>query len=412
MMMPCVITLLLAETTTSAASHGPLISRSVVIGLFSLLHIALAAPAVALMVLAPIAEHAGIRRPFLTDVARTMTRFTVATFAASSVLAVFMIELFVGLFPLTNTWLFHQFRLPLYLGSAAFLLMTVALLAYFFWWDAIRTRSVRLHILLGAVAAAFVVLWAAVLDGIGSYMLTPVVSESTWGHLLNATWIPLVLHRFGGDVATAGYLAAAYAAWMLGRRTGHPDEPYYLHFFKLAFGVGLLGLLLQPLTGLLYAVLIERTVPQAYEQLISGRYQGWVSLQFVLVGALFVGSHGLLTTGAPVAGRSRWREGLLITSAILMVLFAGAPNIRRAFTFLLVGLTLWHVIAWRHQLIAVGPQQLNRLSIRLTASLLAVLSLLTYLTMGIIRETARRPDIVRGQISLQDETRTPAAFRD
>ena len=42
---------------------------------------------------------------------------------------------------------------------------------------------------------------------------------------------------------------------------------------------------------------------------------------------------------------------------------------------------------------------------------LGAVALLTYLTMGTIRETARRPDTVRNLISLQDEVRNPEAFR-
>lgn len=378
-------------------------NRTVIVGLFSLLHIALAAPAVAFMVLAPMTEAAGIRRPFYTEEARTMTRFTVATFAASSVLAVFMIELFVGLFPLTNTWLFNRFRLPVYFGSAAFIVMTVSLLAYFFWWDAIRAKSIRLHIVLGAVAASCVLVWAAVLDGMGSYMLTPHETTGTWAAVRNPSWIPLMLHRFGGDLAVAGYLAAGYAAWMMGRRAGHPDESYYLHFFKLGFGIGLTGLLLQPLTGLLYAVRIEQAVPRAYAQLVAGPYQGWVYAQFAFVGLLFVGSHVVLRSGIPAAGHQPWHGALLLLSTVLMVAFVGEPNVRRVFSLLLVGLTLWSLVSRRHALIAVDAPALNRPAIRLTAAALAVVSLLTYVTMGIIRESARRPDTVRGMISLQDE---------
>ncbi len=394
-----------------SASGAPLLNRSVVIGFFSLLHIALAAPAVALMILAPLVEWAGIRRPFFTEEARTMTRFTMATFAASSVLAVFMIELFIGLFPLTNAWVFNRFRPALYLACAAFLLMTAALLAYFFWWDEIRAKSVRLHIQVGAVAAVFVVLWAAVLDGIGSHMLTPSSAQTTWGALLNPTWVPLVLHRVGGDLATAGYLASAYAAWMMARRRGHPDEAYYLHFFKLSFGAGLLGLLMQPLTGWLYAVRIEEMAPEAYTQLVAGAYQGWIYAQFLLIGLLLFGSYAVLRAGLPAYRPPVWRGSLFILSTVLMIAFVGTPDLRRAFTFLAAGLLLWQTIALRHQLLAAGPQELNRPGIRFLAAGLAVVSIMTYLTMGIVRETARRPDTVRGHISLQDEAAAPAAFR-
>ena len=43
---------------------------------------------------------------------------------------------------------------------------------------------------------------------------------------------------------------------------------------------------------------------------------------------------------------------------------------------------------------------------------LGVVALLTYLTMGTIRETARRPDTVWKVISLHDEARQPATLHD
>jgi hypothetical protein len=42
---------------------------------------------------------------------------------------------------------------------------------------------------------------------------------------------------------------------------------------------------------------------------------------------------------------------------------------------------------------------------------LGAVSILIYLTMGTIRETVRRPDTVRGVISLEDEVKHPAADR-
>jgi hypothetical protein len=42
---------------------------------------------------------------------------------------------------------------------------------------------------------------------------------------------------------------------------------------------------------------------------------------------------------------------------------------------------------------------------------LGCISLLVYLTMGTIRETARRPDTVRNMITLHDEATHPAADR-
>ena len=390
----------------------PLIGNSLVVGVFALLHIAFAGLAVGYMILAPLAEAFGRTDPFLTDAAKTMTRFTVITYTASLVLAVIMIDLFIGLFPLTNSWLFNQFRYPVFAAIAAFLIQLFALYPYYHYWDAIRARSIRLHIVLGAVTAVFVLVWVMILDGIGSYMLTPVDRNGSWTNMLNPTWLPLVVHRFGGNLVLAGYVMAGYAAWRITRARSGEDESYYLSLFKGGVIVGLLSLLLQPVTGLWYAASIESAAPDAYTQLIRGPYQGFVYAQFLLVGVLFLGSHLLLRPAGASGSRQRWAEAALLAAVALMVAFVGYPGIRRLFTFLVVTLTVWFLYTWGQAFLNAGREKLKPALTRGISLLLAGTSLMTYVTMGTIRETARRPDTVRGVISLQDEAKTPAAYRN
>ncbi|MGH7229948.1 MAG: cytochrome ubiquinol oxidase subunit I [Nitrospiraceae bacterium] len=408
----------MASTLTLASTFSqlepitfPLVGNSIAIGIVSLLHIALASLAVGFTVLAPICESMGLNKPFYTDLARTMTRFTLVTFTASAVLAVIMIELFIGLFPLTNSWLFNHFRFPIHLAIAAFLLQLFALYPYYHFWDAMRARSLRLHIAVGAGAAACMLAWVIILDGIGSSMLTPATGEARWSRLFNPTWIPLVMHRFVGNLVLAGYAIAGYAAWRLGQPAAHADEPYYLHLLRTGVMIGLISLLLQPFTGLLYGTTIQEAAPQAYDQLTRGPYQGLVYAQFSLIGLLFLGSYVLLRSARAKPARFLWEDGAFLAGAALMVTSVGNPNLRRLFLFFLVALTGWCLFAWGRPFIETEPRALRRRAARGISIALAVISLLTYLTMGTIRETARRPDTVRGMISLQDEARTPAADR-
>ena len=388
-------------------AHFPLIGNSVAVGIFSLLHIALASLAVGFMIIAPVFESMDRGNRFHAQVAHGLAQFTLITFTASTVLAVLMIELFVGLFPLTNSWMFNQFRYPIYLAIAAFFLQLFALYPYYHYWEPIRRRSRSVHLALGFLAALFLLVWVTLLDGMGSYMLTPPAGGGGWKNLVNPTWIPLVIHRFFGNFVFGGFAIAAYAGWMLGRRAGHPDEPYYLYLLKVGFFIGLIALVIQPFTGLLYAMQIHHAAPAAYQQTIQGRYRGFVYLQFTLIGLLFVGSHFLLRLVRTERSGSRLGEGALILSAVLMVAFVEAPMLRRLFTYLLVALSLFYFYRWRRALIDAGREALNRTGVRRLAMTLGVIALLTYWTMGTIRETTRRPDTVRGMISLQEESRTP-----
>ena len=388
-------------------AHFPLLGDSIAVALFSLLHIALASLAVSFMFIAPLFESIDRRHPFHTDIARRLSRFTLVTFTVSTVLAVLMIELFVGLFPLTNGWMFNQFRAPIYFAIAAFFLQLFSLYPYYHFWEPIRRKSRRLHLALGFLAALFILVWVTILDGMGSYMLTPADRGGGWTNLLNPTWIPLVIHRFFGNFVFGGFAIAAYAGWMLGRRMNHPEEPYYLYLLKVGILIGLMALFIQPFTGLLYATQIRQAAPEAYQQTIQGRYRGFVYLQFTLIGLLFVGSYFLFHQVRTGRKRDLLGGGLLIVTSLLMVAFAEAPAARRLFTYLLLAESLFYFLRRRPEWDAAGSALLNRTGVRRLAMALGVIALFTYWTMGTIRETARRPDTVRGMISLQDEARTP-----
>lgn len=391
----------------------PLFGNSVAVAVPSLLHIVLAGLSVAFMVMAPVFEWRGQRTPYLTDLAYAITKFTVVVFSVSTVLAVIMVELLIGLFPVTTMWIWNQFRAPIALAIGAFFLQFAALYPYYHYWERIRRRSVRLHLTMGMTAAVLMMLWVAVLDGMGSYMLTPVAGRTTWENLLNPTWGSLMLHRFVGELVMAGYVIAAYGAWRAGRLQDAAHRDYYAFLIKIGWLGGLGALVLQPFTGLLYAASITKADPGAYEQIVRGPYQALAYLQFILVALLFVGNHLLLNSASPAERRSRWLDIGIPIGALLMVASVGHTGLRRAFLYLLVGLTLWSlwsVLQDRGRIFSSG-QPLGGWG-RSIAVTLGILAVLIYVTMGTIRETARRPDTVRHMISLHDEAEQPAAFRD
>lgn len=396
---------------TLPAIEFPLIGNSLAVGLFALLHILLAGLGVGFMMLAPLAESMGETRPWLIEAARSMTRFTIVTYTASLVLAVIMVDLFIGLFPLTNQHVFNRFRYPILVAMSAFLLQLFALYPYYHYWDALRARSPGLHRALGFLAAALIFVWVAVLDGIGSYMLTPTRADGAWSRLTNPTWSPLVMHRFLGNLVMAGYVMAGYAAWRLAAARGE-NADYYARLLKMGLLIGFAMLMIQPLSGLLYAQSISASAPEAYRQLTQGPYQPLVYAQFLLIGSLFLGSHLWLHSASSTGKAERWIVMAAGFCTLAMVLSVGNPDLRRVWTFALVALSVTALYRARGLFTEASPsQQYQRPLIRYLSAALAVVAVLTYLTMGIIRETARRPDTVRNWISLQDEANQPAAFR-
>ncbi|ULA67800.1 MAG: conserved membrane protein of unknown function [Nitrospira sp.] len=394
--------------TDLPAIQIPLLGNSVAVGLFSLLHIVLAALSVAFMLMAPLFEFRGRTEPNDLDLALSMTRFTVVVFSVSTVLAVIMVELMIGLFPVTTMWMWNQFRVPILFGIASFMLMLLALYPYYHFWEALRKTSVTFHLILGVLAALFMLPWVLMLDGMGSYMLTPVPDVGMWERLLNPTWLPLVLHRMVANLMIAGYTLAAYGAWRARTPGDRAFQPYYHHLLNRGWAIGLGAFLLQPFTGLLYALAIHRAAPDAQDAVMAGPYAPWLYVQVFFLALFFVGNDALMKHLLPrTRNRPRWLDLAFPVLAALLLLSAGYPELRRVWLYLLVGLTLWRLAA-SAETSSGGPDRAP--SLRPLALGMALLSILLYLTMGVIRESSRRPDTVRGMISLQDELRHQATL--
>ena len=180
-----------------------------------------------------------------------------------------MVELMIGLFPVTTMWMWNRFRGPILVGILAFILQLLALYPYYHFWEPLRRYSIPFHTTLGALAAFFMLLWVLMLDGMGSYMLTPVEQAGTWERLWNPTWLPLALHRMGGNFMIAGYGLAAYGAWRAWDFEPHRPSTLLCSPVQDRLGDRLGGLLLQPFTGLIYAMsILHRAAPDAHEKLL------------------------------------------------------------------------------------------------------------------------------------------------
>lgn len=360
------------------------------------------------MVLAPIAEGLGRRRPYFTDFAYLVTRFTLVTYTTSIVLAVFMLELFIGLFPLTNSYLFNHFRYPLHLALIVFFIQVLCLYPYYHFWDRLRSKSVTWHMTLGTVAAVFILIWGGILDGIGSFMMTPVEGDNGWTRLWNPTWVPLMVHRFFGNLVIAGYVMATYAGWRLWKQSGQKkDEAYYLTLLKTGIAIGIVSLMIQPVSGFVFAQHIQNAQPDVLQDLYEGPTVLLVIGQFTLLALLLLGSHLIFRPVHLERGHSYWAEGFYVLMVVLMVVLAPYPFYRRlvnVIVLLQTGWYLWYVFpVWMRG----STPSLNKPVIHYIAMALGLTALVLYLTMGTIREVARGSDTIHGIINSQTES----AFR-
>jgi cytochrome d ubiquinol oxidase subunit I len=86
----------------------------------------------------------------------------------------------------------------------------------------------------------------------------------------NATFVPLNMHRFVGNISFAGFLLAGYAGFRYLRSTQEENREYYdwMGHWGLVWGFGFL--LLQPLIGYGYMKSIREHNPEAFDYIMTG----------------------------------------------------------------------------------------------------------------------------------------------
>ncbi len=219
---------------------------------------------------------------------KTFAWFLVETYSFGATLAVFGLVLMFGLYPRLMAIMASLFFAPLLGIFAAWITMTLSLVAYAYLWSKREGHRV-LHqslIYIYAIAeTAFIVLitmWT-------SYLLTPNGRDAVQA-AFNATWGPELFHRIVGNVSYAGFLIAAWGGWRAfrkRRRGSSLDKSYYHWVAHFGFLWGITFEMLQPLVGYFYVLQIQAGNPTTYYRMMLGdKAWAWL-LQIALVGLTF-----------------------------------------------------------------------------------------------------------------------------
>jgi cytochrome bd ubiquinol oxidase subunit I len=100
-------------------------------------------------------------------------------------------------------------------------------------------------------------------------------SEAVARSFLNQTMVPLNMHRFVGNFSYVGFLVAGWAGWRYLRTTREDDREYYdwMGHWGLIWGFGFL--IIQPVIGYGYLKGIRETSPAAFDTIMLGD-KAWV----------------------------------------------------------------------------------------------------------------------------------------
>ena len=420
----------------------PIIGKNVTIAVLVQTHILFAAFIIGAVLIAATSEYLGMvtKQPRYERFARNLARFVVLLFASGAALAITFVLALVTLFPIFFSYLQNIFFWVFLVEAFLFLGVIIVLYAWYSVWDKLAYRK-SLHVVFGFVAGGIGLIQMTMINVIASYMLTPSEAPVTdvASTYLNPTFVPLNMHRFVGNLSYVGFLIAGWAAWRYLRSTGEEDREYYdwMGHFGLLWGFGFL--LLQPVVGYGYLKGIRESSPEAFNTIMLGD-KAWTFLLLVFwLAVLSIASvayflHKLRFAVRPMENLRKLSVGAFALMALFSVLnvipadasivpqiglvFGGGEGTQIPLGSMypwkyigLIGLTLvgFFVLALYLRATASGFVwgRASRWS-QYALMVSAVVVVLTMVTMGYTRETARRVDndpgyLIYGCITLQQQ---------
>jgi cytochrome bd ubiquinol oxidase subunit I len=239
------------------------------------------------------------KKASLKRLARSLTLFNVILFSAGATFAVAGVLFFISLYPGFSSQVFHIYWWPLFVEAVTFALEILFLYAYWFSWDRI---SPKWHQVLGYAFAVDVFVQTLMVNTIASGMLTPGPSSIVWGQSgmltmplselaswwFNATTWILQFHRLAAAVSYFGFLLAMLAMFHYLDRKDQASKIYWDRVGSYGLIWGLLGLIFQPLLGLIYLSLIKAHQVGSFAMIMLGP-RAWEMLLMVgLLSFLFI----------------------------------------------------------------------------------------------------------------------------
>jgi hypothetical protein len=306
-----------------------------------------------------------------------------------------------GLYPQFWSQLFvHQFW-TLIVEEFLFLLLATTVTLHYFFWDRLWGHK-KLHIFLGSLLTPFFFLQVYIINGLGSFMLTPGAQEAQvslskgivgWDKSVfyNPSFLMLTIHRALANVSYSGFVLAGLCGIRLAKDFPDKIRQYYDDAGKLCFYLGFTALLSLPIIGYFYAHVLKYEANEAYVNLMWGKGDvvaggiDWWWLKHICVA-------GMLGMSMSYFWKTRGREGAFSLPAVMVT----TVSTFYLLFYLAMGMVMTWAFFWWMLAAAVGggllahhlvPQGAS--SPRTVYIVVGILSFATVVLGGYAREAAR-----------------------
>jgi cytochrome d ubiquinol oxidase subunit I len=286
----------------------PVVGNFVPVGALFIIHILIAEYSLGAITLASAMELYGLRSGEERHLryARALGNSYYLVFSLGATFAVFAVVAIIGMWGQVFGVLVNRFFIPVAIAFTLFLVLTPLLV----WWrNSFGKMRPGPHALLGVAVLLWQTLFMVLIVELDAFLLTPArtgLLQST----LNPTYIPLLVHRFFGNVSWTALLLAAVAVVRMARAADDGERWYQSWAARVNLRIGVATGVAMPLGGFAIVEALKVTQVGVFDNLVHGEAAWLFVLQSVLLGILFVGGNVALAweepgvRGADAVGRA------------------------------------------------------------------------------------------------------------
>jgi len=306
----------------------PLLGARTALWLVAQIHLFLAAFVLGAPLFIVICEWLGLRTgdPRYERLARETMKVVAIAYSLTAIFGALFAFVLMGPYqPLTN-FLFRTLYPVWALYGICILLETVCMYLYWYSWSALSAtpRQKRLHIGIGVVLNLLGTVVMFLMNAVTGFMNTPpkaIATAPLWALINNATWWPLNLHRFLGNITFGGFVVALFAAFMFLSARNDEDRKFYDWMGYTGNLIGTGALMTMPLAGYVLAKEFFLYDAQLATFMMADKLSGYFVMQGLLVVLLFLGANYYMWLSMQrIAGGARFAAPM---KAIFAVLLAG-----------------------------------------------------------------------------------------
>ncbi|MFC1863354.1 cytochrome ubiquinol oxidase subunit I [Thermodesulfobacteriota bacterium] len=261
----------------------PVLGAKWAIGVVALFHTSVASMGIGFAFFVSVSQIRGfINKDRSYDIlAKRIQLIHVCIYNIGTITAIGLIFLLSGLFPQFWSQIFVQFYWAIIVEEFLFFLLATTLTFHYFFWDRMWGHK-KLHIFLGTLLTPLFFLQFYIINGLGSFMLTPGFGEAEhslltgvlgWDRMgfYNPSFLMLTVHRTLANVAYGSFSVAGLCGILLYFTKKENFKGLYENGGRLAFQVAFMAFLSLPIAGYFYAHVLKAHANEAYINLMWGR---------------------------------------------------------------------------------------------------------------------------------------------